>query len=1113
MQCPRCQQENPAGARFCGQCATPLTTICSACGASNLLESRFCSQCGAPQERASTPRFGSPQAYTPKHLAERILTSRSALEGERKQVTVLFADLKGSMELLAEDDPEEARRILDPVLELMMEAVHRYEGTVNQVLGDGIMALFGAPLAHEEHAIRGCYAALGMQEAVSRYSDDLRRAGGVDVQIRVGVNSGQVVVRSIGSDLKMDYTAIGQTTHLAARMEQTATPGQILITANTLRLAEGFVQTKPLGPTAVKGLIDPVEVFVLTGASQARSRLQAAAARGLTRFVGRDAELETLRHALGRARDGHGQVVAVVGEPGVGKSRLFWEFLRSPGTVGWLVLQSSSASYGKATPYLPVIDLIKRYFQVEPQDEEGRIRKKVTDKLVVLDEALRPALPALLGLLDLPIDDPLWQALDPRQRRERTFEAVRHLLLRESQIQPLLLVFEDLHWIDSETQAFLDSLVESLPRERILLLGNYRVGYQHDWGSKTYYTQLGVEPLPPGRAEELLRALIGDDPGLRPLKQLLIGRTQGNPFFLEETVRTLRETEVLTGERGACRLVGPIQTVQVPATVQAVLAARIDRLAPEDKRLLQSAAVIGETAPFTLLLAVGEMADQALRRSLGQLQAADFLYETSFFPESEYTFKHGLTCQVAYDSLLQARRRTLHAQLVQAIEHHYGDRLAEQVERLAHHALSGELWENAAVYLRRAGLKAAARSANREAVSHFEHGVDALHRLPETRQNMAQAIDLRFDLRNALLPLGEFARILEYLREAEGLANRLDDQPRLGWVCCYLTDYFRQMGNHELAIDAGRRSLTIAEAYKDFALQVATSIYLGHVYHDMGRYRQGAESFRRNVDALVGELSRERFGLPYVAAVHSRTWLVLCLAELGEFGEAMSRAAEALQIAEVVEHPPSLISAYAGLGRVCLRRGDVATAIPTLERGLKLAQIWNIRLLIPMLAEGLGSAYAVSGRLAEGQPLLEYALEQHAAMRRTAGQSIRVASLGQARLLAGRADEAARLAERACALARTHGERGNLAYALRLLGEATSLLDPPAAAQSEGYFVEAIAQAEEIEMRPLAAKCHLGLGKLYERLARGKEASHHLALAAVLLRQLNVPSGVAPRDA
>jgi class 3 adenylate cyclase/tetratricopeptide (TPR) repeat protein len=1104
MKCPACQHEIPAGARFCGQCSAPVAAVCPACGASSLPESRFCGQCGTPLAKALPPRFDSPEDYTPRHLAEKILTSRSALEGERKQVTVLFADLKGSMELLADRDPEEARRVLDPVLELMIEAVHRYEGTVNQVMGDGIMALFGAPLAQEAHAIRACYAALSMQEAVKRHSDEVRSARGLDVQIRVGLNSGEVVVRSVGSDLRMDYTAVGQTTHLAARLEQMATPGTILITADTLRLAEGFVQTQMLGATSVKGLAAQIEVFELTGASPARSRLQAAAARGLTRFVGRDAELETLRWALERTQGGHGQIVTVVGEPGVGKSRLFWEFLRSPWTQGLLVLESSSAAYGKVTPYLPVIDLVKGYFQIEPQDDGSKIREKVTGKLLTLDEALRPTLPALLALLNVPVEDPPWQALDPRQRRERTLEAVRHLLLREGQIQPLLLVFEDLHWIDSETQAFLDSLVESLPSARILLLVNYRLGYQHGWGSKTYYTQLGIEPLPPESANDLLHALVGDDPALQPLKQLLIARTQGNPFFLEETVRTLRETQVLAGERGAYRLARPLETVRVPATVQAVLAARIDRLPPEEKRLLQSAAVIGETLPFTLLQAVVEMPEEELRRSLGHLQAAEFLYETSLFPESEYAFKHGLTCQVAYESLLQGLRRARHAQLVTVIERLYADRLPEQVERLAHHAFAGEVWEKAVIYLRQAGSKAAARSANREAVAHFEHGVDALRHLPETPQRMEQAIDLRFDLRNALLPLGEFGRILEYLREAEDLATRLGDQPRLGWVCCYLTDYFRQMGNHELAIDAGRRSLTIVEAHEDFALRVATNIYLGHVYYDMGRYRQGAESFRRNVELLGGDLVRERFGLPYVASVHSRTWLAFCLAELGGFGEGIRRAEEAVRIAEAVEHPSSLASAYTGLGRVYLRKGDLQAAIPPLERGLELVRAWNIRLLFPQLAEGLGSAYALSGRLAEAQPLLEQALEQHASMRRTAAQSIRVASLAQAYLLAGRADEALRLAERALALARSHGEQGNLAHALRLLGDITSSLDPPAFERSETYFGQAIALAEELEMRPLVARCHLGLGKLYAQAVRPEQARHPLTTAAALFREMDM---------
>ena len=703
-----------------------------------------------PPTRASEPAR-VPLASTPAHLAEKILLSRSALEGERKQVTVLFADLKGSMELLAERDPEEARQLLDPVLERMIEAVHRYEGTVNQVMGDGIMALFGAPIAHEDHAVRACYAALRMQETVTRYGDAMQRSHGVPVQIRVGLNSGAVVVRAIDSSLHMDYTAVGQTTHLAARMEQMAKPGSVLTTGETLRLAEGFVQVKALGPVAVKGLADPVEVFELVGAGSTRTRLQAFAARGLTRFVGRQAEFEALRQALERAGTSHGQVVAVIGEPGVGKTRLVYEFTRSHHTHDWLVLESSSVSYGKATAYLPVRDLLKAYFQIDDRDDGRKIREKLTGKLLTLDATLGPTLPAFLTLLDVPVEDRHWQDLDPAQRRQRTLEAIKGLLLRESQVQPLLLVFENLHWIDAETQAVLDSLIESLPTARLLLLVNYRPEYQHGWGNKTYYTQLRLDPLPPASAEELLQALLGDDPSLVPLKRLLIERTEGNPFFLEESVRALVETGVLVGERGAYRLAKSLESLQVPATVQAVLAARIDRLPPEEKRLLQTAAVIGTEVPFALLQAIGELSEEELRRGLGHLQAAEFLYETSLFPELAYTFKHALTHEVAYGGLLQERRRALHARIVEASERLYADRLTEQAERLAQHAFRGEVWDKAVAYCRQAGTKALARSALREVVACFEQALAALTHLPESRATQEQAIDLRFDLRTCAL--------------------------------------------------------------------------------------------------------------------------------------------------------------------------------------------------------------------------------------------------------------------------------------------------------------------------------------------------------------------------
>jgi len=911
MKCPRCQHENPPGSNFCLGCGTRLGATCRACGNDLPAGSRFCNKCGTPvsaSESAGQARFASPESYIPKHLAERILTSKAALEGERKQVTVLFADLKGSMELLADRDPEEARKLLDPVLAHMMDAVHRYEGTVNQVMGDGIMALFGAPIAHEDHAVRACYAALRMQESVNRYAEEARRAHGVTVQIRVGLNSGEVVVRAIGNDLHMDYTAVGETTHLAARMEQAARPGTVLIAPATLDLVEGFVAVKSVGPVPVKGRSEPVDVYELSGLGPARTRLQAAARRGLTRFVGRDAEIEGLRRSLEQAGAGHGQAVAIVGDAGVGKSRLTWEFRRSPRTHGWLVLKGGSASYGRTTPYLPVIELLKAYLSIQARDDQREIRERVAGKLLKLDRTLEPLLTPLLALLDVPVDDAAWDALDPPQRRQRILEAVKRLLLRESQVQPLLLLFGDLHWIDSESQALLDGLIESLPTARILLVVSYRPEYQHAWGSKTYYTQLRIDPFPPESAEELLTALLGQDRSLEPLRRVLMQRTAGNPFFLEESVQTLVETKVLVGDRGAYRMTKAPEAWQIPPTVQAILAARIDRLPPEDKPLLQAASVIGKDVPFTLLQAIADLPEDSLRRGLTHLQAAEFLYETSVFPDLEYTFKHALTHEVAYASVLHDRRRALHARIVEAIEALYPDRLAEQVERLADHAFRGEVWEKAVTYLRQAGAKALTRSAYREAVSCFEQALTALHPLPDTHQKVEHAIDLRLDLRQSLFPLNELATVWRYLQEAEGLARTLDDPRRLGWVSAYMSGHHVHTGGHATEVRTlAKRVEAIAERLGDAPLQIAAQYYLAAASSHSGDYRAAEHVCRNLMQSLHDQRTPEGFGLATFPAVYSRAVLARVLAERGVFDEGDTHGQEAIRIAEALDHPFSVV--------------------------------------------------------------------------------------------------------------------------------------------------------------------------------------------------------------
>ncbi len=1111
MRCPQCQQENPPQAKFCLECATPLARRCANCGTPLPAPAKFCLECahpvGAsrtePGRAASQARFSSPEAYTPRHLAEKILTSKAALEGERKQVTVLFADLKGSMELLADRDPEEARKLLDPVLEHMMEAMHRYEGTVNQVMGDGIMALFGAPLAHEDHAVRACYAALRMQESVKRYAEGVRRQHGVTVRIRVGLNSGEVVVRAIGSDLHMDYTAVGQTTHLAARMEQLADPGSILLTPSTLELVEGYVAVKPLGPVPVKGLADPVEVYEVTGAGPARTRLQATARRGLTRFVGRDAELEQLRRAQQLAANGHGQIAAIVGEAGVGKSRLVYEFTHSHRLQGWLCLESASVSYGKATSYLPVIDLLKGYFKIQDRDDLREIREKVTGKLLTLDRALEPTLPALLALLDVPVEDAAWQTLDPAQRRQRTLDAVRRLLLREAREQPLLLIFEDLHWIDGETQALLDSLVESLGSARLLLLVNYRPEYQHAWGGRTSYSQMRLDALPAESAGELLEALLGEDPGLTPLKQLLVKR--GNPFFLEETVRTLVETKALVGERGRYRLAQPVQAIQVPPTVQAMLAARIDRLPPEDKRLLQVASVIGKDVPWALLQAIADLPDEALRRGLDHLQAAEFLHETGLYPDLEHSFKHALTHEVTYSSLLHERRRELHARIVVAIETLYGDRLGEQIERLAHHALRGELREQAVDYLRQAGGKAAARSALPDARGWFEQALGVLDALPESRSTLEQAFEVRLELRPVLVQLGEVRRALEPLREAEALAERLNDDPRRGRACAFMTVTHSLLGELDEALVTGTRALEIAGRLGDLRLRILTTSYLDMTHYYRGEYERVVELAIGNLAALPPDWIYESFGATQPASIFDRVWLALSLAELGRFTEAAEYEAEAIRLAEPTQHAYTVGQAHRAAGTLHLLKGDWAKARSLIEQGIAVVRTGNVGLLLPdavassawALAQ-LGEASEALNRLREGEQLVERQATRGAVGRLGSAYH----SLGRACLLLGRLDEARRLGDRA--VESSPRQLGFAAHALHLLGDIATHPDRFDAESGEAHYRQALALAEPRGMRPLVAHCHLGLGTLSRRTGKREQAHEHLTTATTMYREMDM---------
>jgi class 3 adenylate cyclase/tetratricopeptide (TPR) repeat protein len=1085
MRCPGCGSDNSAAARFCQACGGPLGRLCAGCGTPLAPTAKFCSECGlaaaaGPAAAArSAARLAAPGAYTPRYLADRILASPTALEGERKQVTVLFADLQGSMQLLAERDPEEAREILDPVLELMMEAVHWYEGTVNQVMGDGIMALFGAPLAQEDHALRACYAALRMQEAVARHA---RRGADAAIHVRIGLNSGEVVVRAIGSDLRMDYSAVGQTTHVASRMEQMAAPGTTVMAPATARLVEGYVRARSLGRRMVKGLAEPLEPLELVGAEPVRSRLQARAER-LTKFVGRAEELSRLADVLERVRRGQGQIVAVISEAGMGKSRLYAEFLRSPHVGDCLVLETGCASYRKV-PYLPIVDLLRAYFQVTEHEAPFKTRQAIVARLASVETDLDLLVSPCCWLLDVPVDDSRWERFDPDQRRRRALDAVRTLLLHECRRQPVILVIEDLHWIDAESQAFLDGLVDALAAARLLLLVNYRPEYQHDWSTRAYYRAFRIDGLQPETAGELTDALLGADPSLRPLKRLLADRTDGNPFFIEEAVRTLRETNALSGARGDHRLAQAVDTLRVPVTVQAVLAARIDRLPTDLKRLLQCAAVIGTVVPLALLLEVSDVGAADLRAGLARLQAAELLDETQLFPDIEYTFRHALTHDVAYGGVVSERRKALHARIAEAIERLHAGRLVEQVERLAHHTARAEAWGKAVGYLRQAGDKALGRSASREAADWFGQALDALAHLPSDPDTLRLAVDLRLDLRAALYALGEFEPMLGRLREADELARKLEDPRRMAWVAIYLGEHARQKGDFGQAIALIERALVLGETVGDPAARLAAHQYLGLACHAVGDYRRAAAHMRTVAelpedDAVAAQFRPTQAGSPAGFRAVSLGWLARCLTETGDFDEGRAHGLDAIRIAERLDHSYSLISACWGLGHLHTVQGDFEQARGVLERALVTARDTAATRLLPQVMRALGLAYARSGRLGEGVALLEEALRIVESIGLVVGHSSTLAHLGEAYVVAGRGEAAAPVVDQAFAIARDRGQRGDRATALRLLGDVAA--GRGSVGEARRCYGESIALAEALGMRPLTARGRLDLGVLLRR--------------------------------
>jgi class 3 adenylate cyclase/tetratricopeptide (TPR) repeat protein len=930
MRCAKCARDNPDDAKFCVGCGSPFGIGCKKCGAENPLEASFCQQCGAGLSAKAAPSATAASSERIGVSAEQ--ADSAALNGERKTVTALFVDIKGSMDLLEDIDPEEARAIVDPALNLMMEAVQHYGGYVAQSTGDGVFALFGAPVAHEDHPQRALFAALRMQAEVRRYSEKLRAEKGVNLQVRIGANTGEVVVREIRIGEKhTEYVPIGHSTGVAARLEALALPGSIVISESVRKLVEGYFVLKPLGPARIKGIREPLGTYEVTGIGTLRTRLQRSAARGYTRFVGRQHEIEILERAAELAKSRHGQIVAAIAEPGVGKSRLFHEF-RARNQSGWMVLEAVSVFHGNASAYTPLIDLLHGYFKITAEDDTRRRRQKLRGKLLDLDPSHEDALPyfhALLGIVEG--EDPLAQ-MDTQIRRRRTQEAVKRVLLRESLNKPLMLIVEDIHWIDDETGAFLNVLVDGIANAPVLLLVSYRPQYHHQWGSKTYYTQLRVDPLGKQSAEEMLSTLLGDSTQLVPLKDLIIEKTEGNPLFMEEMFQALLEDGALK-RNGEVKLIRPVEQLRLPPTVQGILASRIDRLPVDEKDLLQTLAVIGKDFPLALVRKVVKKGEVELERMMYGLQLAEFIYEQPGVAGLEYTFKHALTQEVAYNSILKDRRIALHERVARSIEEIFAGRLDDRLTELANHHVRAGNRGKAVFYLDLAAQRAMRGSTYGEAAALLTSGLELIRSLPE--DGARDRLESSF-----CLSLYEAAKVVrvrklaseEILNRARYLCEKLADDAGLFRALELLADH------HGNRLDAsGTRSvrdqlLKVANRIKDPSLLARVRLGLGRTFLFEGEFKKADEQFKRVPRQMDDDLATaEQSILEWTYCMSAwNMWL------LGYPVAALLESDRSVAASTAIVSPLVSASALAGRSALHLLMRNPEGALQSAEAALKI---------------------------------------------------------------------------------------------------------------------------------------------------------------------------------
>ena len=1107
MKCPKCQTENPDKNSFCCECGIKLSFACPQCQAEVFADDKFCGKCGhAIQKiREALPiDFNQPQSYTPKFLADKILTTRSSIEGERKLVTVLFADVANYTAMAEKLDPEEAHQIMDRCFKILMEEIHRYEGTINQFTGDGVMALFGAPVAHEDHAQRACYAALSIQKAIGKYGEKVKKETGVNFRMRIGLNSGQVIVGSIGDDLRMDYTAVGDTTNLAARMENAAKPGSILVSTNTHRLVRDFFEFESLGKVAVKGKEAPQEAFKLIKSGEVETRIGASVAKGLTRFVGRKNSMAAVMKAFKKAKSGSGQVLAIVGEAGVGKSRLLLEMRNRLPQDKTIYLEGRCIHFGGSMAYLPILDILRSYFGIQEEDREYIIKKKMKEKVVLIDEKLDSLLPPLQELLSLTVDDDAFSTLEPKKKRGKTFEALRDLLIRISHGKPLVIAIEDLHWIDKTTEEFLDYLIGWLANTTILLILLYRPEYTHQWGSKSYYTQVGLDQLGAPSSTELIKAILEEGEVAPELKQLILDRATGNPLFMEEFTHTLIENGSIEKRNEQYVLNRKPSEIQVPDTIQGIIAARMDRLEDNIKRTMQVASVIGKDFAFRILQTITGMHEE-LKSYLLNLQGLEFIYEKRLFPELEYIFKHALTQEVAYNSLLQKKRKEIHEKIGGAIEKIYAERLEEFYEMLAYHYLKSENAEKAYHYLKLSGDKAVKNYANREAFRFYKEAIDVLSKMPETEENKRKQIDVRLSLWPPMHNLGYPEDSLKILQDGERISEEIKDERSLAIFYSKLSNYYVFKGDPLLGVKYCEKGFQEAAKIEDVDVMAPIAIELSVAYTGAGEFSKMPEMAFRVISLLEKtHKESEFFGRPFNVYPELHGHCGYSLARLGKFSEGEALCEKGLRFAQGMNHFGTLGVVELLYSWLFVVKGDGENAINHSKNCIKYFEEGDVPVILPWAWSLLGTGHYYSGEFETALKHVQKGLKMQKDVGITMFLSWVYHYMGMIHLGLGEFKSAQHCAEKSLNLAQENHEKHIEGMSWISLGRIVGKKEPPKIERAEEYILKGIKILDELKLKPLYAPGYHFLGELHADVGKHDKALENLKKAEGMFKEMGM---------